>query len=176
MTEKEKVDVSGEIINRITTSALVTLDLEEYYTPGERVILDINPWLFQELILKEKDFREHIKSHNWIQYEGKLVAIICSADAIVPTWAYMLVANKLSGVAKSFVFGDLNVLEFSLFKEKIDGIDLEEYKDQRVVVKGCSKKPVPVSAYVYLTEKLTPIVKSIMYGEPCSTVPVYKRA
>ena len=127
-------------------------------------------------MLREKDFREFIKTNDWSVYAGKNVAIICSADAIVPTWAFMLVANKLSGLAKSFVFGDLNVLEFSLFKNEIDAINFEDYKDQRVVVKGCSKKPVPVSAYVYLTEKLTPIVKSIMYGEPCSTVPVYKRA
>jgi hypothetical protein len=164
------------IINKVSQSGLANIDLEEFYDEAPREIYDIKEQLFMGLMLKEKEFREFIKGNDWSKYAGKHVAIICSADAIVPTWAYMLVANKLSGVAKSFVFGDLNVLEFSLFKEKIDGIDLEEYKDQRVVVKGCSKKPVPVSAYVYLTEKLTPIVKSIMYGEPCSTVPVYKRA
>ena len=164
------------IINKVSQSGLANIDLEEFYDEAPREIYDIKEQLFMGLMLKEKEFREFIKGNDWSKYAGKHVAIICSADAIVPTWAYMLVANKLSGVSKSFVFGDLNVLEFSLFKEKIDGIDLEEYKDQRVVVKGCSKKPVPVSAYVYLTEKLTPIVKSIMYGEPCSTVPVYKRA
>jgi hypothetical protein len=164
------------IINKVSQSGLANIDLEEFYDEAPREIYDIKEQLFMGLMLKEKEFREFIKGNDWSKYAGKHVAIICSADAIVPTWAYMLVANKLSGVAKSFVFGDLNVLEFSLFKEKIDGIDLEAYKDQRVVVKGCSKKPVPVSAYVYLTEKLTPIVKSIMYGEPCSTVPVYKRA
>ena len=164
------------IVNKVSQSGLANSDLEEFYDEAPREIYDIKEQLFMGLMLKEKEFREFIKSNEWSKYAGKHVAIICSADAIVPTWAYMLVANKLSGVAKSFVFGDLNVLEFSLFKEKIDGINLDEYKDQRVVVKGCSKKPVPVSAYVYLTEKLTPIVKSIMYGEPCSTVPVYKRA
>ncbi len=164
------------IVNKVSQSGLSEIDLETFYDEASREIYDIKEQLFMGLMLKEKEFREFIKSNEWSKYAGKHVAIICSADAIVPTWAYMLVANKLSGVAKSFVFGDLNVLEFSLFKEKIDGINLDEYKDQRVVVKGCSKKPVPVSAYVYLTEKLTPIVKSIMYGEPCSTVPVYKRA
>ena len=164
------------IINKVSQSGLAEIDLETFYDESPREIYDIKEQLFMGLMLKEKDFRDFIKSNDWSKYKGKHVAIICSADAIVPTWAYMLVANKLSGIAKSFVFGDLNVLEFSLFKEKLDGINLDEYKDQRVVVKGCSKKPVPVSAYVYLTEKLTPIVKSIMYGEPCSTVPVYKRA
>lgn len=164
------------IVNKVSQSGLAEIDLETFYDEATREIYDIKEQLFMGLMLKEKEFRDFIKSNDWSKYAGKHVAIICSADAIVPTWAYMLVANKLSGVAKSFVFGDLNVLEFSLFKEKIDGINLDEYKDQRVVVKGCSKKPVPVSAYVYLTEKLTPIVKSIMYGEPCSTVPVYKRA
>ena len=164
------------IINKVSQSGLAEIDLETFYDEAPREIYDIKEQLFMGLMLKEKEFREFIKTNDWIKYSGKHVAIICSADAIVPTWAYMLVANKLSGLAKSFVFGDLNVLEFSLFKEKIDAINLDDYKDQRVVVKGCSKKPVPVSAYVYLTEKLTPIVKSIMYGEPCSTVPVYKRA
>lgn len=164
------------IINKVSQSGLAEIDLETFYDESPREIYDIKEQLFMGLMLKEKEFRDFIKSNDWSKYKGKHVAIICSADAIVPTWAYMLVANKLSGIAKSFVFGDLNVLEFSLFKEKLDGINLDEYKDQRVVVKGCSKKPVPVSAYVYLTEKLTPIVKSIMYGEPCSTVPVYKRA
>jgi hypothetical protein len=164
------------IINKVSQSGLATIDLETYYDESPREVYDIKEQLFMGLMLKEKEFRDFIKTNDWTKYTGKHVAIVCSADAIVPTWAFMLVANKLSGLAKSFVFGDLNVLEFSLFKNEIDAINFEDYKDQRVVVKGCSKKPVPVSAYVYLTEKLTPIVKSIMYGEPCSTVPVYKRA
>ena len=164
------------IINKVSESGLATIDLETYYDESPREVYDIKEQLFMGLMLKEKEFRDFIKTNDWKKYTGKHVAIVCSADAIVPTWAFMLVANKLSGLAKSFVFGDLNVLEFSLFKNEIDAINFEAYKDQRVVVKGCSKKPVPVSAYVYLTEKLTPIVKSIMYGEPCSTVPVYKRA
>ena len=170
------MDIQENFVNKVAQSGIISFDLGKYYHDGERVVYDIKENLFQGLMLREKDFREFIKTHDWSVYAGKNVAIICSADAIVPTWAFMLVANKLSGLAKSFVFGDLNVLEFSLFKNEIDAINFEDYKDQRVVVKGCSKKPVPVSAYVYLTEKLTPIVKSIMYGEPCSTVPVYKRA
>jgi hypothetical protein len=164
------------IINKVSQSGLATIDLETFYDETPRVIYDIKEQLFMGLMLKEKEFRDFIKTNDWTLYSGKHVAIVCSADAIVPTWAYMLVANKLSGVAKSFVFGGLDLLDFSLFRNEIDAINFEEYRDQRVVVKGCSKKPVPVSAYVYLTEKLTPIVKSIMYGEPCSTVPVYKRA
>jgi hypothetical protein len=164
------------IINKVSQSGLATIDLETYYDESPREVYDIKEQLFMGLMLKETEFRDFIKTNDWTKYIGKHVAIVCSADAIVPTWAYMLVANKLSGLAKSFVFGDLSLLEFSLFKNQIDAINFEEYRDQRVVVKGCSKKPVPVSAYVYLTEKLTPIVKSIMYGEPCSTVPVYKRA
>jgi hypothetical protein len=164
------------IINKVSQSGLATIDLETYYDESPREVYDIKEQLFMGLMLKETEFRDFIKTNDWTKYTGKHVAIVCSADAIVPTWAFMLVANKLSGLAKSFVFGDLSLLEFSLFKNQIDAINFEEYRDQRVVVKGCSKKPVPVSAYVYLTEKLTPIVKSIMYGEPCSTVPVYKRA
>ena len=128
------------------------------------------------LMLKEKEFRDFVKTNDWSQYQDCYVAITCSADAIVPTWAYMLVGAKLSGIAKTVVFGNSDLLEFSLYKAAIDRLEMEDYRDQRVVVKGCSKRPVPVSAYVYLTEKLTPVVKSIMYGEPCSTVPVYKKA
>lgn len=163
------------IINKVSQSGLENIDLELFYDDAPRVVYDIKEQLFMGLMLKEKEFRDFIKSNDWSQYAGQHVAIICSADAIVPTWAYMLVANKLSGVAKSFVFGDLELLEFNWFKTQLDALDLEAYRDQRVVVKGCSKRPVPVSAYVYLTQKLSPLVKSIMYGEPCSTVPVYKR-
>lgn len=163
------------IVNKVSQSGLVTLDLEEMYDDSPKIELDIKEWLFMGLMLKEKEFRDSIKGHDWNQYSGAHVAIFCSSDAIVPTWAYMLVSNKLSGIAKSVVFGRKDEIEFKLFIQAIDRLDLESFRDQRVVIKGCSKKPVPVSAYVYLTEKLTPVVKSIMYGEPCSTVPVYKR-
>lgn len=163
------------IINKVSQSSLVTIDLEEFYDESPRTIIDIKDQLYMGLMLKEKEFRDFIKTHNWEQYKGHSIALICSTDAIVPTWAYMLIASKLSGIAKTFVFGGLDILEFSLFKTQIDALNIEDYKDARVVVKGCSKKPVPVSAYVYLSEKLLPVVKSILYGEPCSTVPVYKK-
>ena len=175
MTDKQKVDVAAEIVNRVATSALATLDLEEYYTPGERVLFDIKPWLFQELILKEKDFREHIKSHNWIQYEGKLVAIICSADAIIPTWAYMLVTIALQPVAKFVCFGSISDLEIQLYSHALKKIDWQQFNNAKVVIKGCSKVEVPIATYVEATNYLRPIAASIMFGEPCSTVPLFKK-
>lgn len=175
MSEKEKVAVTGEIVNRVTGSALLTLDLEEYYIPGERVILDIKPWLFQELILKEKDFREHIKSHNWTQYEGKLIAIICSADAIIPTWAYMLVTIAIQPVAKFVCFGSISDLEIQLYSHALNKIDWQQFNNAKVVIKGCSKVEVPIATYVEATNHLRPIASSIMFGEPCSTVPLFKK-
>jgi hypothetical protein len=164
-----------EIINKVTQSGLVTIDLEDMHQPGDRVLFDIKSWLFEELILKEKDFREQLKTHKWEDYKDKFVAITCTADAIVPTWAYMLIATQLEPFAKKIVFGDLKKLEEKLFSDAISKLNLSDYKDQRIVVKGCSNIEVPISAYVELTEKLRPHVKSIMYGEPCSTVPVYKK-
>lgn len=163
------------IENKVANSGLVTINLELFYDTTERVLLDIKPWLFMELILKEKDFREHLKQHDWSQYQNKLVAVYCSADAIVPTWAYMLVAVQLQSVAKRYVFGDLQKLEQLLFQEAISSINLDEYKDARVIIKGCSDVPVPVYAFVEITNKLLPVAKSIMYGEACSNVPVFKR-
>lgn len=164
-----------EITNKISESGLKTIDLEELVLPGQRSLFDIKPWLFEELILKEKDFREYVKSHPWENYKDHYVAVTCTADAIVPTWAYMLVASKLALVAKKVVFGDLNKLEEVLFEEQLKTLNPEDFRDARVVIKGCSRKEVPVSAYVSLTAFLRPLVKSIMYGEPCSTVPVFKR-
>lgn len=164
-----------EIINKVAQSGIVTIDLEEYYEERQRILFDIKPWLFQELILKEKDFREYIKSHNWSEYTDAYVALTCTADAIVPTWAYMLLTLSLQPFAKKIIYGNLEVLETVLFQEKIDALDITPYKDARIVIKGCGSKPVPVAAYVALTEKLKPVAKSIMYGEPCSTVPLYKK-
>lgn len=164
-----------EIINKVAQSGLITIDLEDLYIPGARVLFDIKPWLYEELILKEKDFREKLKTHNWEDYNDKLVALTCTADAIVPTWAFMLVVTHLKPFAKKIIFGNLEKLEEELYSEAISKLNIEQFKDQRIVIKGCSKIAVPVSAYVSLTERLRPVVKSIMYGEPCSTVPVYKR-
>jgi hypothetical protein len=166
--------MSDEIINKVANSGLITIDLEELYPKGERVLFDIKPLLFQELILKEKDFREFIKQHDWTQYQDKLVAITCTADAIIPTWAYMLVSIALEPYANKIVFGDLETLEAIAFNEALLSIVYEDYKDKRVVIKGCSSLPVCTNAYVELVRGLKPFAKSIMYGEPCSTVPLYK--
>jgi len=154
---------------------LVTLDPANFYVAGERVVYDIKENLFQGLILREKDFREFVKAHDWSQYQNKFVAVTCTADAIVPAWAYMLLANRLTPFASEVVFGSEEVLETVLFLKSIETLDIEQYRDQRIVIKGCGDTPVPVSAYVELTKRLTPVVKSLMFGEPCSTVPLYKK-
>lgn len=164
-----------EIVNRVAVSGIVSLDLEELYHPGERILYDIKDNLWQGMILKEKDFREFLKAHDWTQYQGKNVAIICSEDAIVPTWAYMLLAVQMEPYANAVIFGDLNALEDKLFADAIQKINLSEYEGKRVVVKGCSKVNVPISAYVEISRLLKPIVQSLMFGEPCSTVPLYKK-
>jgi hypothetical protein len=166
---------SDEFINRVAASPLVSLDLEEYYTTGERVVLDIKSWLYAEQILKEKDFREAIKTHDWSQYKNKFVAIACTADAIVPTWSYMLVSIALQPFASHIFFGSLTELETQLFFQRLHQIDWKKYKDAKVVIKGCSKVEVPTAVYVEATNRLRPIAASIMFGEPCSTVPLFKR-
>ncbi|MHB8259009.1 MAG: DUF2480 family protein [Bacteroidia bacterium] len=164
-----------EIINKVSQSGIVTIDLEEFYDDTTRVLFDIKPLLFQELVLKEKDFREYIKSHDWSVYKDSYIALTCTADAIVPTWAYMLLTISLQSFAKRIVFGNIETLETILFQEKISALDTTPYKDARIVIKGCGNKPIPIAAYVALTEKIKPVAKSIMYGEPCSTVPLYKK-
>ncbi len=166
--------MSDEIINKVANSGLVTIDLEEFYPVGQRVVFDLKPLLFQELILKEKDFRDFIKQHDWTQYKDKFVAVMCSVDAIIPTWAFMLVGIALEPFAKKTIFGSLENLETALFNESLHRINFIDYIDKRVVIKGCSNLPVPINAYIELTQKLKPFVKSMMYGEPCSTVPLYK--
>lgn len=163
-----------EIVNKVANSGIITIDPEEFYTPGERVLFDIKPMLFQEMILREKEFRDHIKNTDWSTYKDKLVAITCTADAIIPTWAYMLITLALQPYAKKIVFGDLHELENELFNEKIEKMNIEQYKDSRVVIKGCGEREISANVYVKLTSLLKPVVKSIMYGEPCSTVPLYK--
>jgi hypothetical protein len=163
------------IINRVTNSGLVSLDLEDFYHSGERVVYDLKENLFMGLILKEKDFREFLKKHDWSIYHGKNVAITCTEDAIVPTWAYMLVALHLEPFANMLVFGTIEDLERKIYEEAISKINFADYEGKRVVVKGCSKVAVPVSAYVEISRRLKPIVQSLMFGEPCSTVPLYKK-
>ena len=164
-----------EIVNKVSSSQLVSFDLEELYTPGERSLFDIKGLLFQELVLREKDFREFIKSHDWPKYSNKYVAITCSADAVVPTWAYMLLTAALQPYAAQVIFGSLQDLEIILFKNALDKIDWKKFTNAKVVIKGCSKVEVPVSSYVEVTNRLRPIASSIMFGEPCSTVPVFKK-
>ena len=165
----------SEIINKVAESGLITIDLEAYYPEGERITFDIAPLLVEGLLLREKDFRTFIAEHNWSAYTGKHVALFCSTDAIIPRWAWMLLSAALQPFASTIVFGNAETLENVLFDRFLSQLNPDDYRDQRVVIKGCSHKPVPVQAYVKLTALLLPVVKSILYGEPCSTVPVYKR-
>lgn len=165
----------NDIINKVAESSLITLNLEELMHPGERVVYDIKDNLFMGLILKEKDFRAFIKENDWSVYQDKNVAIINSADAIVPTWAYMLLATKMEKYAHRYVIGSLESLEQTLFQEAIAKINPDNYIDAKLVIKGCGNIPVPTFAYVEIMHKLLPVASSIMYGEPCSTVPIYKK-
>ena len=165
----------SELKNRVASSPILTIDLEEFYLPGERVGFDLRKYLFQELVIKEKDYREALKATDWEQYRGKYVGIYCSVDAIVPTWAYMLAMTYLEEVATEVVMGDLEALEQHLYQKSLSSIDPIQYKDRPVVIKGCSKLPVPLFAYGEIVKILKNSSRSIMYGEPCSTVPLFKR-
>jgi hypothetical protein len=169
------MDTEDQIINKIAGSSLITFDLEEYYQPGERILIDIEDQLFQGMILKEKDFRSFIKTHHWALYQNKFVAVTCSADAIIPTWAYMLVAIALKPFAKEVVFGTLLDLENEIFRKALQKIDWSTFKNAKVVVKGCSKVEVAASIYIEATNQLMNYASSLMFGEPCSTVPLYKK-
>ncbi|MCC5945498.1 MAG: DUF2480 family protein [Bernardetiaceae bacterium] len=162
------------IINKVAQSSVQTIDLEELYPQGERILYDIKDNLFEGIILKEKDFRAFVKGHNWADYAGKHVAICCSVDAIVPTWAYMVLAAELQNYAKTIVFGDLATLETRIYQDFFESWDAEAYRQAKVVIKGCSKREVPIAVYVEITRRLAPIAKLISFGEACSSVPVYK--
>lgn len=161
--------------NKVAESGLLTIDLASLLPSNEIILFDIKPYLFKELILKEKEFRASLLSIDWSIYQDKIVGIVCSADAIIPMWANMLIVSSLHSYAKAVYFGDENKVREQLLQESISKINTEQYIDQRVVVKGCGETPIGESAYIAITQKLRPIVKSIMYGEPCSTVPVYKK-
>jgi len=167
--------MTEEIKNRVAGSSLITFDLEDHYPEGKRVVLDIKDWLYEGIILKEKDFRMYVSDHNWEQYRDAFVALQCSSDAIVPGWAFMLVTTKLKPFAKQIVQGDLDLLETVLYKTVIDKLDISSLQDKPVIIKGCSNKPVPKNAYIWATQKLQGVAKSIMYGEACSSVPLYKK-
>ena len=167
--------MSEPIVNKVAESGLISLDLTHFIPSVEVVLFDIKQYLFMELILKEKDFRAALTAADLSIYQDKIVGIYCSTDAIIPMWANMLIASALQPYAKAIYFGDENKVREQILLEGISQIDPTEYLDQRVVVKGCGETPIGESAYIAITNKLRPVVKSIMYGEPCSTVPVYKK-
>lgn len=163
-----------EIINRVANSKLVTIDLEDYYPQGKRVLFDIKDWLFEGFVLREKDFRQQVSEFDWSQYQDNYVALTCSSDAIIPGWAYMLLSVQLEPFVKKVVIGSLEILETSIYQDIINNLDVSDFKDKPIIIKGCANKPVPQNAYVMLTARLKPHAKSIMYGEACSSVPLYK--
>lgn len=167
--------MSEVIVNKVAESGIITLDLEQYYPKADTAVFDLKDYLFMGLILKEKDFREALKTTDWSQFQDKNVAVTCTADAIIPVWAYMLVAANLQPVAAEVVFGTEAELKMQLLLKNISTIDSMPYTDQRVVIKGCGEIPIGEAAYLQITHQLRPVVKSIMYGEPCSTVPIYKK-
>lgn len=162
------------ILNRVAQSKIITFNLEDYYLEGQRILLDIKDWLYEGLILREKEFRKALAEHDWAQYQDVFVALHCSSDAIIPGWAYMLIATKLEPYASKILQGDLEQLETSLYQSVIEQLDVSEFKDRLVIIKGCTNKPVPPNAYLLITQKLQPVVKSLMYGEACSSVPLFK--
>ncbi|RDI08039.1 DUF2480 family protein [Flavobacterium sp. AG291] len=164
-----------EIINRVANSVLQVFDLENYYPEGERMGVDISGWLWEGFVLREKEFRDALKNHNWEQYSGKYIALFCSTDAIVPAWAYMLISTYLQPVAKKIVQGRVEEINIQLYQDIINSLDVTEYEGKPVIIKGCSRKPVPQEAYVMATQKLMPVAKSIMFGEACSSVPLFKK-
>lgn len=164
-----------EIVNRVANSALVTINLEDYYPKGQRILFDIKDWLFEGFVLREKDFRQQVSSFNWSQYKDCYLALTCSTDAIIPGWAYMLISLQLEPFAKKTIIGNLEALETSIYQDVINDLNVSEFENKPLIIKGCSKKPVPQNAYIMLASKLKPVAKSIMYGEACSSVPLYKK-
>lgn len=164
-----------EIENKVANSGLITLSLEDFYLPGKRLQLDIAPWLYEGIMLREKDFRDFLKNNDWQQYQNAFVAVHCSEDAIIPQWAYMLLGSHLQGVAQKVVYGDLNLLESVLMEKSLSQMDLAPYQDQRLIIKGCGDLNMPPQAYLKISMILKPIVKSLMFGEACSMVPIFKR-
>ncbi|WP_346882422.1 DUF2480 family protein [uncultured Algibacter sp.] len=163
-----------QIINRVANSKLITINLEDYYPKGNRVLFDIKDWLFEGFVLREKDFRQQVAAFNWSQYKDSYIALTCSSDAIIPGWAYMLLSIHLEPFAKKIIIGNLETLETIIYQDIINKLDVTAFNNSPVIIKGCSKKPVPQNAYIMLATKLKPIAKSIMYGEACSSVPLYK--
>lgn len=166
--------MEGGIVNRVAKSPLVTIDLEDYYPEGPRIRFDIAPWLWEGLVVKEKEFREAVAALDTEPFRDAYIAVYCSTDAIVPAWAFTLTSLKLNETANKVVLGSLEDLENTLFTEIIHAMDVSEFKNKPLIIKGCSNKPIPQNAYLLLAQKLKPVAKSIMYGEACSSVPLYK--
>lgn len=167
--------MADEIINRVAQGKLVTFDLEELYPVGERVVFDIKDWLVEGLILREKEFRAKAQEHDWKQYQDSFVALTCSTEAIIPGWAYMFLASQLKSYAKKVVVGTLETLETVIYQEVLANFNFSPFQDKPVIIKGCSNKPVPQNAYIFAVEKIQEVAKRVMYGEACSSVPLYKR-
>ena len=167
--------MESPLVNRVANSGLITLKLEDFFPHTPLAHFDLKDYLFMELILKEKDFRDALAAHDWSQYAGKALLVYCSADAIIPVWAYMLVASYAEPFAVDIFQGNEKTYYEVYFARALAQLDLSAYEDQRVVVKGCSDYPVPPAAYLEITRLLRPLARSIMFGEPCSTVPIYKK-
>lgn len=167
--------MAEEIINRVALSKLMVVDLEDYYPEGVRIVFDIKDWLYEGFVLREKEFRQSVKDFDWSKFNNQFVALTCSSDAIVPAWAYMLITLELQPHARKVVVGNSEQLETAIYQDIINALDIEPYQDKPLIIKGCAHKPVPLNAYVLLSKKLKPVAKSIMYGEACSSVPLYKR-
>jgi len=168
--------MQDEILNRVALSKLMVVDLEDYYPEGERSVFDIKDWLYEGLVLREKEFRKLVKEYDWSQFDQHFMALTCSTDAIIPAWAYMLITMELEPYARKICVGDLEILESSIYQDIINRLDVTPYQDQMLIIKGCAHKPVPLNAHILLSSKLKPVAKSIMFGEACSSVPLYKRA
>lgn len=165
-----------ELVNKVAQSGLVTLDLKDYLPQDEEIVgLDLEPFLFRSLLLREKDFRTFMKELDWAQFQSMHVAVFCSSEAIIPMWAYMLIGTYLEDFARSFTFATITFLKQQLLVEQIHNMDVSPYKDGRIVIKGCGDETIPEAAFLAITQKLKPVVKTLMYGEPCSTVPIFKR-
>jgi hypothetical protein len=167
--------MSKEIINRVANSKIITIDLEDYYPEGQRHLLDIKNWLYKGLVLREKEFRSSVDDFEWAKFNNGYVAVFCSSGAIIPTWAYLLIATKLKDNCITNIIGNLDYLENYIFSDIIKSIDFSIFIDKAIVIKGCSKKKIPIDAYSQLINRLKPIAKRIMFGEACSTVPLYKK-
>lgn len=168
-------EIDKPLVNRVANSSLVTINLEDYFPSFDIADFDLQPYLFRGLILKEKDFRLALKEIDWSKYQDKALCVFCSADAIIPQWAYMLVTAYATPYVQDIILGDSSEFLHLWYQSELSKLDLTHCDDERVIIKGCSNKPVPTAAYVILTKLLQPMAKSIMYGEPCSTVPVYKK-